>query len=142
MPETLIQPYLNFSGRCQEALDFYRTAVGAQVDMVMRFKETPEPLPPGMLPPGFENKVMHSSFRIGGSTVMATDGIEANVPFSGFSLAFVVATVPEAEQAFTALSAGGTVKMPLGETFWSPAYGMLTDKFGVVWQIVTMAPHS
>ncbi len=139
MKKTLIQPYLFFGGRCQEALEFYRTAVGAQVDMLMLHKENPEPPPPGVLQPGFENKVMHATFRIGESILMASDGCGEGPGFSGFSLSFAVPTEAEADRAFAALAAGGEVKMPLAKTFWSPRFGMLTDRFGIGWMISVAA---
>ena len=139
MNKTLIQPYLFFGGRCEEALEFYRTALGAQVDFLMRYKESPEPLPPGRLPPGFENKVMHATFRIGGSTLMAADGCEEGQSFAGFSLSLAVPTQAEADRAFTALSDGGKVKMPLTKTFWSPCFGMVTDRFGLGWMVSVVA---
>ncbi|MBL0012039.1 MAG: VOC family protein [Nitrosomonas sp.] len=139
MSNPLIQPYLMFGGRCEEALEFYRTALGAQIDMLMRFKESPEPPPPGMLPPGFENKVMHASFRIGDNVIMASDGCEEGQRFSGFSLSIAVATEAEADQFFTALSDDGQVQMPLGKTFWSPRFGMLTDRFGISWMVNVVA---
>ncbi|MEJ0062767.1 MAG: VOC family protein [Alphaproteobacteria bacterium] len=131
-----IQPYLFFGGRCEEALEFYQSALGAQVDMIMRFDESPEPPPPGMLQPGFESKVMHSSFRIRGTTVMASDGCGEGAGFSGFSLSLSVATEAEAASVFASLSDGGQVQMPLNKTFWSPCFGMLTDRFGVGWMII------
>lgn len=139
MPDTLVQPYLFFGGRCEEALDFYRTALGAQVEMLMRFNESPQPAPPGMLQPGFENKVMHSSFRIGSTTVMASDGCDDKSSFSGFSLTLSVPTEAEADRAFAALADGGKVGMPLSKTFWSPRYGMLTDRFGISWMVMVPA---
>jgi PhnB protein len=139
MNKTLIQPYLFFGGRCEEALEFYRTALGAQVDFLMRYKESPEPLPPGRLPPGFENKVMHTTFRVGGSTLMASDGCEEGQSFAGFSLSLAVPTQAEADRAFTALSDGGKVKMPLTKTFWSPCFGMVTDRFGLGWMVSVVA---
>ena len=139
MTKTLIQPYLMFGGRCEEALEFYRTALGAQIDMLMRYKDSPEPPPPGMLPPGFENKVMHASFRIGDNILMASDGCEEGQRYSGFSLSIAVATEAEADRFFTALSDGGQVQMPLAKTFWSPRFGMLTDRFGIGWMINVVA---
>ena len=139
MNKTLIQPYLFFGGRCEEALEFYRTALGAQVDFLMRYKESPEPLPPGRLPPGFENKVMHTTFRIGGSSLMASDGCEEGQSFAGFSLSLSVPTQAEADRAFTALAEGGKVKMPLTKTFWSPCFGMVTDRFGLGWMVSVVA---
>ena len=134
---TIVQPYLFFGGRCREALDFYAGAVGAQVDVVMRFDQSPEPVPAGMLAPGFESKVMHSAFRIGGSTIFAADGCqEGDGGAHGYSLALSVADEAQARQAFDALSDGGAVQMPLQKTFWSPAYGMLKDRFGIHWMVM------
>ncbi|SFM66463.1 VOC family protein [Nitrosomonas communis] len=141
MPNTFIEPYLFFGGRCEEALDFYRTALGAQVDILLRHKDSPEPPPSGMLPPGFENKIMHTTFRIGATTLMASDGCQEGMSFSGFSLSLSVPTEAEADHAFAALADGGQVQMPLTKTFWSPCFGMLTDRFGVSWMItVTTNP--
>lgn len=139
MTKALIQPYLMFGGRCEEALEFYRTALGAQIDLLMRFKDSPEPPPPGMLPSGFENKVMHASFRIGDNILMASDGCEKGQHFNGFSLSIAVATEAEADRFFAALSDGGQVQMPLDKTFWSPRFGMLTDRFGISWMINVVA---
>ena len=130
-----IQPYLFFGGRCEEAIEFYRKALGAKVDMLMRFKESPEPPPPGQVPPGYENKIMHASFRIGEATVMASDGCETNSSFKGFSLSITAKDEAEAKRIFGALSDGGNVQMPLGKTFWSPLFGMLTGRFGVGWMV-------
>lgn len=141
MTKALVQPYLFFGGRCEEALEFYHVAVGAQVDMVMRFKESPQPMPPDSVPPGFENKVMHATFRIGESTLGASDGDEEGLKFKGFSLSIVLPTEAETERAFAALSAGGKVGMPLAKTFWSPKFGMLTDRFGIGW-MVSIAPKN
>jgi|SRR5690348_4081411 PhnB protein len=132
----VIQPYLFFNGTCEQAVDFYRKALGAQVEMTMRYKESPEPPPPGRIPPGFENKIMHTSFRIGSTTVMASDGCSAEAArFEGFSLALSVASEAEADRAFNALAEGGKIEMPLSKTFWSPRFGMVTDRFGIGWMI-------
>jgi len=132
----IIQPYLFFNGTCEAAVEFYRKALGAEVEMMMRFKESPEPPQPGMVPPGFENKIMHTSFRVGGTTLMASDGCSAEkANFEGFSLSLSVANEAEADRAFAALADGGQVKMPLAKTFWSPRFGMLEDRFGVGWMI-------
>ena len=139
MNNTLIQPYIFFGVRCEEALKFYGTALGAQVDFLMRYKESPEPLPPGRLPAGYENKVMHATFRIAGNTLMASDGCEEGANFAGFSLSLAVPTEAEANRAFAALADGGQVKMPLTKTFWSPCFGMLTDRFGVGWMVSVVA---
>lgn len=139
MSNILVHPYLFFGGRCEEALNFYQTVLGAKVEMVMRFSESPDPTPPEMLPPGFEKKIMHASFRIGETLVMASDGCEEGGEFKGFSLTLFVPTEAEANRVFPLLADGGEVKMPLGKTFWSPCYGMLTDRFGVEWMV--MVPH-
>jgi PhnB protein len=139
MKNTLVQPYLFFGGRCEEALEFYRTALGAQVDMLMHYKDSPEPPPPGALPPGFEDKVIHATFRIGGATLMASDGCKEGTSFGGFSLSLAVPTEAEAASAFAALAAGGRVQMPLAKTFWSPCFGMLTDRFGIGWMVTVSA---
>ncbi|MBA4105079.1 MAG: VOC family protein [Pirellula sp.] len=131
-----IQPYLFFSGRCEEAIEFYRTAIGAEVEMVMRFNESPEPMPPGVLQEGFEAKVMHSSFRVGDAMIMASDGCDDKTVFSGFSLALQAPTIADADRVFAALADGGQVQMPLAKTFWSPRYGMVQDKFGVSWMVM------
>src|SRR6058998_1835135 len=125
MTGTTITPYLDFAGRCDEALAFYRDALGAEVEMVMRFDESPEPAPPGMLQPGFERKVMHASFRVRGVRLMASDGCGDKSNFDGFRLAMSVPTEADARRAFDALAAGGSVQMPLSQTFWSPCYGMV-----------------
>lgn len=139
MPNPFVQPYLFFGGRCEEALAFYRTALGAEVEMLLRFRDSPQPPPPGVLAPGFEDKVMHSSFRIGETTLMASDGCQPGATFSGFSLSISVATAGEARRMFDALVDGGEVQMPLAPTFWSPCFGMLTDRFGVGWMINVIA---
>lgn len=135
-----IQSYLFFDGRCEEAVEFYRRTLGAEVEMLMRIKDSPEPLPPGRVPPGSEDKVMHASFRIGDSVVMASDGRCQGQPnFQGFALSLSVADQREAEQRFAALSEGGQVQMPLGPTFFSPCFGMVADRFGVSWMIIVPA---
>src|SRR5947207_736283 len=135
----IIQPYLFFNGNCEQAVEFYRTALGAQVEMMMRYKESPEPPPPGMVPPGFENKIMHTSFRVGETTLMASDGCSAEkANFQGFSLSLAVANEAEADRVFGALADGGQVRMPLTKTFWSPRFGMVEDRFGVGWMISVM----
>jgi PhnB protein len=132
----MVQAYLFFGGRCEEAVEFYRKALGAEVEMMMRFKESPEPHPPGMLAPGWGNKIMHSSFRIGQTTVMASDGCSnEDGGFHGFSMSIAVANETDADRVFTALSEGGQVKMPLTKTFWSPRFGMIEDRFGIGWMV-------
>ncbi len=132
-----IQPYLFFDGRCEEAVEFYKKALGAKVEMLMRFKDSPEPPKPGMCPPGSENKVMHSSFCIGETTVMASDGrCQGKPAFEGFSLSLNAATEAEADRLFATLADDGQVQMPLMKTFFSPRFGMVADRFGVSWMII------
>jgi PhnB protein len=132
-----VQPYLFFDGRCEEAVEFYRKTLGAEVQMLMRYSESPEPHQPGMVAPGSENKVMHMSLRIGDSIVLGSDGRNTGKPnFQGFSLSLSVANDAEAERLFGALSAGGQVHVPLTKTFFSSRFGMLADRFGVGWMIV------
>lgn len=134
------QPYLFFGGRCEEALEFYRKSIGAEITALMRFKDSPEPIPPDMCPPGSENKVMHANLRIGDSMVMASDGCNSGkADFQGFSLSLTAPDVAEAERLFAALLAdGGKVQMPLTKTFYSPSFGMLEDRFGVSWMVIVM----
>ena len=130
-----LQPYLFFDGRCEEAIDFYKAKLGAEVSMMVRFKDTPEPQP-GMIPPGGENKVMHARFRVGDADVFASDGrCQGNPQFQGFSLSLTAASDDEAEKVFTALSDGGVVQMPLSKTFFSSSFGMVADRFGVSWMV-------
>lgn len=135
-----VQPYLFFDGRCEEAVEFYRKALGAEVEMLMRYKESPDPMPPEMCPPGSDNWIMHTSFRIGDSTVMASDGPSQGTPnFRGFSLSLSAADPAEAERLFAALAEGGQVQMPIGKTFFSPSFGMVVDRFGVSWMVIVPA---
>jgi len=137
-----VQPYLSFEGRCEEALEFYKKAVGAQVEAMMRFGEAPAdgdmsgegcggPMPSA-------DKIMHSSFKVGDSVVMATDGMTSGKPdFKGISLALLTKDDAEAKRMFDALSEGGAVMQPLTKTFFASSFGMVADKFGVCWMIVT-----
>src|SRR3954471_14144573 len=134
---TSVQPYLDFGGHCEEALEFYRKALGAEIEMLMRFNESPEPQ--SELPECFHNKVMHARVRIGSTALMASDGrCEGKPSFEGFALAITTAEEEEAERVFEALSENGLVTMKLEKTFWSPKFGMLQDRFGVSWMISVM----
>ena len=136
-PVQAVQPYLFFDGRCEEAIEFYRSALGAEVTMLMRFKDSPDPQ---MHPAGAENKVMHASLRIGDTTVMASDGrCEGKLSFQGFSLSVTVPNEAEADRLFSLLGEGGQVQMPLTKTFFSPRFGMVADRFGVSWMIIVSA---
>lgn len=130
----IVQSYLFFDGRCEEAIDFYRSALGAELTMLMRFKDSPDSQ---ACPSPAPDKVMHASFRIGETTVLASDGrCEGKSNFEGFSLALTASTEAEADRIFAALSEGGEVQMPLAKTFFSPRFGMVADRFGVSWMIL------
>jgi PhnB protein len=134
-----VQPYLFFDGRCEEAIEFYKQAVGAKVEMLMRFKDSPEPPQPGCMAPNSENKVMHACFKIGDTAIMASDGrCEGKPNFQGFALSLTVKTEAEADRYFAALGAGGQVQMPMAKTFFSPRFGMAADRFGVSWMVIVM----
>lgn len=136
----IVQTYLFFDGRCEEAIAFYRSALGAELTMLMRYKESPDAPPPGVVPPGSENKVMHASLRIGDTVMMASDGrCQGKPTFQGFSLSITVANETEADWVFSALADGGQVQMPLGKTFFSPRFGMVADRFGVSWMVIVPA---
>src|SRR5262245_17870589 len=130
-----IEPYLFFNGCCEEAVEFYKKALGAEVLMLMRYKESPEPPPPGMVPAGWDDKIMHTSMRIGNATVMASDGCSEGPAFKGFSLSLTAANEAGASRFFKALADQGQVQMALGKTFWSPCFGMVADRFGVGWMV-------
>jgi PhnB protein len=140
-PKTpVVQPYLCFEGRCEEALEFYKQAIGAEVPCMMRFKDAP---PGGMSdcggPPPPGDKIMHASFKVGESMLMASDGQCTGTPsFAGISLSLAVKDEAESQKAFAALSDGGQVAMPLAKTFWSPSFGMVTDRFGLMWMVMVL----
>lgn len=135
-----VEPYLMFAGRCEEALAFYQRAIGAKPQMVMRFKENPEP-PPMPLPAGWDDKIMHCGFHVGDTLVMASDGMSAQAqPFNGITLSITADDEAQARRCFDALAEGGSVVMPMGKTFWSPCFGMCSDRFGVSWMVGLVAP--
>ena len=142
LKDAIVQPYLFFGGRCEEALAFYKKSVGATLVMQMRFNESPDPIPDGMLQPGFENKIMHASFMVGATRIMASDGCGDESKFEGFRIALSVTSVEACKVAFNNLANGGNVEMPLTKTFWSPLYGMLTDQFGVGWMVMVAEQNS
>ena len=134
-----VQPYLFFDGRCEEAVDYYRRALGAEVISLLRFKDGPQPSDPNLHPPGSEDKVMHMSFCIGNTEILASDGECHGKPsFQGFSLSLNASDDAEAERLFTALADGGQVRMPLGKTFFSSSFGMVADRYGVGWMVVVL----
>jgi PhnB protein len=131
-----VQPYLFFDGRCEEAIEFYRRAVGAEVNMLLRWKDSPEPPQPGTIPPGGEDKIMHAQLIVGDATILASDGrCQGKPSFEGFALSLTVPDEATAERRFAALAEGGQVQMPLAKTFFSPRFGMLADRFGVAWMV-------
>jgi PhnB protein len=132
-----VQPYLFFEGRCEEAIEFYRKTLGAELEMLMRYKESPEPTQPGMVPHGSDDKVMHAAFRIGDATVMASDGrCTGKSNFQGFALSVYARDEQDARRLFDGLAGGGQVQMPLAKTFFSPSFGMVADRFGVMWMVI------
>ena len=132
----LIQPYLFFDGRCEEAVEFYKSSLGAEVQFLMRYNESPEPQPPDCAPvPG--EKIMHAQIRIGQSVVLLSDGrAEGRLNFDGFSLSVSVPTEADADRIFDALADGGETLMPLAKTFFSARFGMVNDRFGVMWMVM------
>lgn len=129
-----IQPYLFFEGRTEEALEFYKSKLGAQVEFMMRYKENPDPK---YNPPNSGEKVMHSCFRVGDTQVMASDGNCSGKPsFQGFSLTFNAADEADAKRRFNALAEGGQVNLPLSETFFAKSFGMVADRFGLNWMVM------
>jgi PhnB protein len=133
----VVEPYLFFNGRCEEALKFYQRALGAKINAMMRFSDSPETPPPDKVPPGSGNNIMHASFQIGETTIMASDGCsQGEAKFEGFALSLAVPSELEADRAFAALSEGGHADMPLGETFFAKKFGMVTDRFGVSWMVI------
>ncbi|SRR5690606_31442562 len=133
-----VTPYLFFNGRCEEAIDFYKQALGAEVGMLMRFKDCPEPLPPDAIPSGSEDKIMHACMHIKGAPVMASDGCSAGEPanFAGISLSITTEDEAEGERMFDALADGGKIEMPMEKTFFAKRFGVVADRFGVSWMIV------
>lgn len=133
-----ITPYLFFDGRCEEAIEFYRETLGAEVTMLLRFKDNPEPPAQGMASPASAEKVMHSSLRIGAAELFLSDGYCTGQPsFQGFALSIAMPDTEQAARTFGALAEGGQVRMPLAKTFFSPAFGMVADRFGVPWMVIT-----
>jgi PhnB protein len=132
-----VQSYLFFEGRCEEAIEFYAKAIGAKPGMLMRMKDAPE-TPMGGVQPGMENKLLHAEFTVGETFIMASDGMCSGKPnFAGFSLTLAPATEAETDKLFNALADGGQVAMPLSKTFFSPRFGMVTDRFGLSWMVMT-----
>jgi PhnB protein len=132
-----IQPYLFFNGQLDDAIAFYKDKLGAEVQMLLRYKDSPEPLPPGVIAPNWDDKIMHSCLKIGETTFFASDGCGTLAPgFNGFGLSIAVKDEAEADRVYAALADGGEVRMPLGKTFFAPRFGMVVDRFGVLWMII------
>ena len=132
-----VQPYLFFRGRCEEAIAYYKAKLGAEVLMMMRFKDSPEPPPPGKVSPAHDDKIMHACLRINGAQIMMSDGMRSGpLDFECMSLSLSVPSEAEADRLFNALAADGTVQMPMGKTFFSPRFGAVSDKFGVSWMVI------
>jgi PhnB protein len=136
-----VQPYLFFDGRCEEAVEFYRKALGGEVEMLMRYKDSPDPRPRGAHA-GYDDKIIHASLRIGEASVMMSDDCMEHPSFQGFSLSLSVADEKDAARKFNALADGGRVLMPLGKTFFSPCFGMVADRFGVSWMVIVPASEA
>lgn len=131
----VVNTYLFFGGTCEEALDYYAATLGTETGAKMLFNESPDPIPEGVLAPGFENKVMHAELKIGGTSIYASDGVSGESAFGGFSISVNYDDQAEAERVFQALAAEGRIGMPWGPTFFSPLFGSVTDKFGLDWMI-------
>jgi PhnB protein len=132
-----VQPYLFFDGTCEEAIEFYKTAIGAKVEMLMHFKDSPDK---SNLPPNSEGKVMHAAFRVGETQVLASDGHCAGKPsFQGFGLTLNATDDAEADTLFAAIGQGGTVMQPMTKTFFASKFGMVTDRFGILWMVIAEA---
>jgi PhnB protein len=132
-----VQPYLYLDGRTEEAIEFYKSALGATTERLLRFKDSPEPPQPGMVPPGCENKVMHAQFKVGDTVIMASDGRCAGTQvIQGVSLTITTDTAAQADKIFDALGAGGQVQMPMTKTFFSERFGIVADRFGVSWMVI------
>jgi PhnB protein len=130
-------PYLFFNGRCDEAIEFYKAALGAKLEMLLRYKDCPEPPTAGPFPPQMLDRVMHAALRIGDSTVNLSDGQCTGDPvFSGFNLSVTVCSDADADRFITSLADGGKISMPPGRTFFSTRFGMVTDRFGMGWIVL------
>ncbi|MCG8613758.1 MAG: VOC family protein [Pseudomonadales bacterium] len=143
MKQATINNYLFFPGDTEDALQYYQRHLGATIDLLMRFSDSPEPIPEGMVPEGYENKVMHCEFTIGDCKIMASDGCGGEVKTAdrGFSLALTIPCEDEARRVFNALADGGEIQMPLEKTFWSPLFGQVKDKFGIAWMVMLPSPE-
>ena len=139
----IVEPYLFFGGRCEAALEYYRQHLGAEIGMIMRYKDNPEPQSPAHpLLEAWSEKIMHASFTIGASRLMGSDGMKESMPEDGHCMSLTMPDEAEANRAFTALADGGNVFLPIGKTFWSPCFGMVTDRFGIHWMVTVPEQQS
>jgi PhnB protein len=135
--KSTIQPYLFFRGRCEEAIEYYKKTLGAEVGMVMRFSDNPDKPPRDKVPAEMDNRIMHAALRIVGSDILMSDGMRSGpLDFQCMSLSLSVPTGEDADRIFNALAADGTVQMPIGPTFFAKRFGSVADKFGVSWMIM------
>ena len=138
----IVEPYLFFGGRCEAALAYYKQHLGAEIGMIMRYNQNPEPPSPAHpLPAGWDEKIMHASFTIGASRLMGSDGMKEAMPEDGHCMSLTMPDEAEAKRAFAALADGGEAFMPIGKTFWSPCFGMVTDRFGIHWMVTVPEQH-
>jgi PhnB protein len=130
----VVEPYLFFGGQCEAALNYYHQYLGAEIRMIMRYRESPEP-PMCPLPEGWGDKIMHAAFTIGASRLMGSDGMKEAVPEDGHCLSITMPDEAAARRAFAVFADGGKTFMPIGKTFWSACFGMVTDRFGIQWMV-------
>ena len=138
--KAIVEPYLFFAGQCEAALNFYREHLGAEIGMIMRYRENREALM-CPLPDNWEDKIMHASFTIGASRLMGSDGMKTEMPADGHCMSLTMPTEAEAKRVFAALADGGDAFMPIGKTFWSPCFGMVSDRFGIHWMVTVPEQH-
>jgi PhnB protein len=138
-----INPYLTFNGNCEEAFEFYKSVFGGNFRQISKFKDMP-PMPGNELPPNLLDKIMHVSSPISNETVLM--GSDSN-PMMGdvttgqnISLSVNAASKNEADKIFNSLSSGGKITVPIADAFWGAYFGMLLDKFGIIWMVSTDSP--
>ena len=135
-----ISPYLNFDGDCRAAFTFYAEHLNGEIEAMLTHADVPGG---EAAPPEWKDRIMHASMRIGGVAILASDSpIDGHEPARGFHISLTVATPEEAERIFDGLAEGGTVEMPLEQTFWSPRFGMVVDRFGTPWMISADQPEA
>lgn len=128
-----INPYLVFNGQCEAAFKFYEKLLGGKITGIMTHANSPMA---NQVPPEWRDKVMHAHMTVGNSVLMGSDAPPQHFQKpQGFSVSIGVKTVEEGERIFKALSENGAVQMPFQKTFWSPGFGMLTDRFGIPWMV-------